>query len=218
MPERLADLLLEELRDRAAVHAAQDLAVDVAVVQRVVGRALADREHRHEIGDAATHAVPVGQPFRRVADRRLRNAGLVGQGHAQRRVLFAVRAELGPHLDDRHVVAEPVLLDAEVQARGRDALRRRREHEQGVAVDRLAGGGIGHAGPRVDDELAVEVGGHLQADFGSVLDERGEDGAHPLVGVARNGVRRARDGGQARRRGRQSETAHDLPPGQPACR
>ena len=84
---------------------------------------------KYEIGDAAAHSVPVGQPFRRIAHRRLRYTGLMGQGHAQRRALFAVRAEFGPHVDDRQVVAQAVLLDAKMHARGRDALGRRRQHE-----------------------------------------------------------------------------------------
>ena len=53
--------MLEDLGRRAgaAVDTAQDLAVDVAVVQGVVRRALADREHRREVRDAAAHAVPI---------------------------------------------------------------------------------------------------------------------------------------------------------------
>jgi hypothetical protein len=113
-PERCADLFLEKLPDRTAVHAVENLTVDVPVIQRVIRRALADREHRREIRDAAAHPIPVGQPFRRIAHRRLRHTGLMSHGMAERRILFAVRTELGPHLDDRHVVREAVLLDAEV--------------------------------------------------------------------------------------------------------
>ena len=85
--QRLANLVLQELADRAAIDTAQDLAVDVAVVQRMVGGALADREHRCQVGDAAAHLVPVGQPVWRVTDWRLRDTGLVAKRVTQGRGL-----------------------------------------------------------------------------------------------------------------------------------
>jgi hypothetical protein len=114
--QRLADLVLQELANRPAVDAAQDLAVDVAEVQRVVGRSLADGVDGLQRRDAARHPIPIGQPVGRVADRRLRHAGLVCERVAQRCRLLAVLSELRPHLHDRHVVAEAVLLDQQVHA------------------------------------------------------------------------------------------------------
>ena len=146
---------------------AQDLAVDVAVVERVIGRALTDRKHRLQRGDAAAHTIPVRQPVGRVADRRLRHTRLVRQRMAKGGGLLAVLPELRPHLHDRHVVTELVLLDEQVHARGGDALRRRRQHEHRVAVDRRLLRFVSHAGPGVDDELAVQVGGDLQPDLGA---------------------------------------------------
>ena len=79
------------------------------------------------------------------------------EGMTQRRGLFAVGAELRPHLDDWHVVVELVPFHQEVHAGRGHALGRRRQHEERVAVHGPPGGLVGHACPGVDDQLAVEV-------------------------------------------------------------
>ena len=167
--ERLADFVLQELADRAAIDAAQDLAVDVAVVQRVVGGALADREHRRQGRRCRGTCCPS-----RRASRACSRQASVGRrsdapAHAQRGCLLAVSAKFGPDLDDRHVVIELVLFDEDMHARRRHAFGRRRQHEQRVAVDRLLRRFVGQTGPGIDDQLAIQIRSDLEADLRSCL-------------------------------------------------
>src|SRR5215212_2666672 len=70
----------------------------------------------------------------------------------------AARAPHGPRPRRRR-------LDECVDGGRRDALAGRLDVDQRVAVDWSATLGIGHAGPGLGDELAVEVGGHLDPDL-----------------------------------------------------
>ena len=78
---------------------------------------------------------------------------------------FPALGKFRPVLGDRVVVGELALLGQDVDGGRGDAFADGVDGEEGVRRDRRASGGIGHAGPGVDDEVAAVVDGDLETAF-----------------------------------------------------
>ena len=117
------------------------------------------------------HGVPVGHGLGCDAIGHLGDADPVGEGVADRGVLLAALGELGPVRGDGLVVGDDAALDEHVDGGGGHALGAGEGGEERAPVDGAGGLNIGEAGPGVDDELAVVVGGDLEPHLDAAGDE-----------------------------------------------
>ena len=119
----------------------------------------------------------MSQSYQSCFDDRLANRGQPGrvvEQVANRQLRLARGRELGPVLGDGGVDVEPSLLDQAMGAERGQALGRREDIDQRVAVPlALTLGGV-PAAPEVDDRLAVQVDGDSRADVAVRLEVLGE--------------------------------------------
>ena len=161
----------QDLGDRLAGGAADDLPDDVAEGVGVVADLGAGLPPQLGVGDGGAHLVPVAEVLDGGVQRDARHPGGVVEDLAHGHGLLAVGGELRPQLGDRRVVAEQAALGQDVgHGRGR-ALDDREVVEQRAGVDRAAAGRVGDAGHGVDHLLAVAVDGDLDAPLGPGLDQ-----------------------------------------------
>src|SRR5215475_6143660 len=117
------------------------------------------------VGDALYHPVPVAHQLRGHAQGHNGDPKPVGEGVIHRRLVFAVRAELGPIVGDGHGVIHQSALSLDVQRHGRHRLGDGEHRKERVSIDLPPSGCIGEATPDIDDLFAIHIGHYLQANL-----------------------------------------------------
>jgi hypothetical protein len=169
--ERNGHLLAKHLRDGFARTPAHDLPEDVAERVCMIGNLRARLPPGLGVGDGSAHLVPVTQVLWRRVIWYPRHTDRVRQDVPHGRGLLTVGTELGPHLDDRRVIAEqPTLHEHMRHGRGR-ALANRVAVDRRVRRDATPGLRVGDASDGVGHLLTVPVDGDLQAPLGSRFDQ-----------------------------------------------
>ena len=181
--ERPGDFFPRECSHRPPVHAADDLADQVAEGDRVIAVAAARRPPRRALRQRRGHGRPVEQ---RLGGQRPADGGqprAMAQEPAHRDVLLAGLGELGPVAGHRRVQVELAALGQHVGAERDHALGGRGHADDRVRGPRAGAGRVGMAAPAVHHPHPVEVhadGGARVAALGEVPEElladRGEAG------------------------------------------
>jgi hypothetical protein len=156
-PERLDDLVLHELRERATARTLTDLADQVPEGEAVIAGPLSRRMNRGGLLDRADHLIPV-EHLARVIDHLadVVQARLVRENLADGDLLLARLRELRPVLGDPVLVVEQPLVHEDVQKGRGHALRGGEARGHGVPEPGISLVVPGPA-PEIDHALAPVI-------------------------------------------------------------